>query len=121
MSHTFRSGEIFVFGSNLRGAHGAGAARDALSLGAVMGEGIGRQGQTYAIPTKDWNIETLSIKAIRPHVEVFCDYARTHWKDTFFVTALGTGLAGYTHKDIAPLFRDVPGNCRMPPEWLEYL
>lgn len=109
---------IFVFGSNLAGVHGAGAARQAyISFGAWEGEGIGPVGSTYAIPTKDEQIRTLPISRIRPHVKVFLDYARVHPKLTFYVTRVGCGLAGYTDEQIAPLFEGAPDNCILPEGW----
>jgi hypothetical protein len=101
MSH-----RIFVFGSNLAGIHGAGAAAFAEQhCGAEYGEGVGRTGNSYAIPTKDEKVETLPLERIRPHVEVFIDYARNHPKLHFALTHIGCGLAGYNwERDIRPLF-----------------
>lgn len=114
--------DVFVFGSNLAGRHGAGAARFALEhFGAQPGEGVGRIGASYAIPTKDSSVITMRLDQIRPHVEVFLDYAWNHPNETFYVTALGTGLAGYSHADIAPMFRGAPSNCLMPDEWEVFL
>jgi hypothetical protein len=78
-------------------------------------------GESYALPTKDENIETLPLDIIQKHVLTFLDTARILNNNEFYVTALGTGLAGYTHAEIAPLFKGHPENCIMPPEWLEYL
>jgi len=114
--------QIFVFGSNLAGIHGAGAALFAKErCGARYGAGIGIMGRSYAIPTKDWKIETMELEHINHHVKVFLDFATAFDAVEFYVTALGTGLAGYTHADIAPLFKGAPPNCIMPPEWKEYL
>lgn len=94
--------EIFVFGSNLAGMHGGGAARTArLHFGAVLGNGDGPQGQSYAIPTMQGGVET-----IRPYVDKFIRYAKAHPDETFLVTPIGCGIAGFTPEDIAPLFED---------------
>lgn len=100
ISH-LRHNEIFVFGSNLKGSHGGGAARAALErFGAIMGVGVGLQGQSYAIPTMQGGVDT-----IRPYVDQFIDFARHRPDLTFLVTRIGCGIAGFTDKDIAPLFR----------------
>lgn len=109
---------IFVFGSNLAGRHGKGAALTAkLYHGAIYGQGIGRQGNSYAIPTKDNMLRTLSLHTIENHVMNFKEYARQHPKLSFFVTRIGCGLAGYTDKEIAPMFKNAPDNCQLPPSW----
>lgn len=93
-------GEIFVFGSNLAGAHGGGAARAArLHFGAVMGQGVGLQGRSYAIPTMQGGPET-----IKPYVDDFIFFAKQHPELTFLVTPIGCGIAGFHARDIAPLF-----------------
>lgn len=93
-------GEIFVFGSNLAGAHGGGAARAArLHFGAVMGQGVGLQGRSYAIPTMQGGPET-----IKPYVDDFILFAKQHPELTFLVTPIGCGIAGFQARDIAPLF-----------------
>lgn len=99
--------EVFVFGSNLSGVHGAGAARLAYEkFGAVWNNGVGIQGQSYAIPTKSFGISrSLFVEEIRPYVEEFIKYATCHTGNTFFVSAIGCGLAGHTAEDIAPLFK----------------
>lgn len=111
--------EVFVFGSNLAGAHGGGAARAALNyFGAVWGQGVGRQGQSYAIPTMQGGVET-----IKPYVDQFIDYARENTADRFLVTRIGCGIAGFTDEEIAPLFReavDVENIC-LPIEWWRLL
>lgn len=113
--------KCFVFGSNLSGIHGAGAAKDALNqYGARWGVGIGRTGDSYAIPTKDRNIDTLPLEEIRVFVNAFLTYARNHPELTFFVTRIGCGLAGYKDSDIGPMFTDAPINCELPKEWDEY-
>lgn len=101
----------FVFGSNLAGVHGAGAAREAHEKwGAIMGKGIGPQGDSYAIPTKDRNIRTMTVAQIAPHVRDFLWFARAHPRDSFLVTAIGCGLAGHDPADIAPLFAGATEN-----------
>lgn len=100
-----KDNEIFVFGSNLSGRHGAGAAYMALGWGAKWRQASGLQGKTYAIPTKDSTItRTLTIKEIEPYVFKFIEFAKQHPELTFLVTEIGCGLAGYKAKDIAPLF-----------------
>ena len=92
--------EVFVFGSNLAGMHGGGAARVAMErFGAIWGQGVGLQGQSYAIPTMQGGVET-----IQPYVDEFIAFAKTHPEYTFFVTPIGCGIAGFTAQDIAPLF-----------------
>lgn len=102
---TLNDNEVFVFGSNESGKHGAGAAALAYKkFGAVWGKGFGLWGDTFAIPTKDLNIQTLSIDEIRIYVNMFQSIAKDCSDLTFLVTEIGCGLAGYTPKDIAPLF-----------------
>ena len=114
-------GQIFVFGSNLAGRHGAGAAKAARRFfGAVNGIGHGLVGQSYALPTKDRQIQTLPLDAVKAYVEEFCDFAESRSDMEFFVTAVGTGLAGYDHSDIAPFFRGLD-NCSYPLPWKPYL
>ena len=92
--------EIFVFGSNLNGFHGGGAARVAMNkFGAEWGNGVGLQGQSYAIPTMQGGVET-----IQPYVDEFIAFAKQHMQLTFFVTRIGCGIAGFRDEDIAPLF-----------------
>ena len=100
------SHEIFVFGSNEAGRHGKGAAKTALRFGAKNGVGIGLHGNTYAIPTKDDKIKTLSISKITRYVNTFIAFAKEHRELNFMVTEIGCGLAGYEAKDIGPLFKD---------------
>lgn len=109
---------IFVFGSNLAGRHGKGAALDAKNEhGAVYGVGVGRTGNSYAIPTKDESIQTLPLERIEVYVSDFLDYARANPSLTFEVTRVGCGLAGYSDADIAPMFYEAPGNCNLPDGW----
>ena len=94
--------EIFVFGSNLDGFHGGGAARLACEKwGAIWGQGVGLQGQTYAIPTMQGGVET-----IKPYVDEFIQFAKENPDKTFLVTEIGCGIAGFQPKEIAPLFTD---------------
>lgn len=114
--------KIFVFGSNLAGRHGKGAALYARQyFGAVYGQGIGRTGNAYAIPTKDAQLRTLSLSEIREHVNYFLGYAQNNPDLTFQVTRIGCGLAGYKDTDIAPMFAEAPSNCCLPEEWKEFL
>ena len=102
-----KENEVFVFGSNLSGRHGKGAAKTALVWGAKWGRPSGLQGKTYGIPTKDASIKrTLRIDEIKPFVDDFIEWAKHHSGNTFLVTEIGCGLAGYSPKDIAPLFKD---------------
>ena len=111
---------IFVFGSNLAGRHGKGAARTAqFQYGARYGVGEGRTGMAYAIPTKDEWLRVLPLEHIARSVARFIAYARQSPNLTFKVTAIGTGLAGYRHTDIAPMFADAPSNCILPAEWIK--
>ena len=97
---SLKRNEIFVFGSNLHGMHGGGAARIAVEkFGAIMGQGVGLQGQSYAIPTMQGGPNT-----ILPYVEKFIDFAKQHPELTFLVTKIGCGIAGFTPREIAPLF-----------------
>ena len=99
---TLAENEVFVFGSNLAGMHGGGAARVArLRFGAKMGQGVGMQGQSYAIPTMQGGVET-----IRPYVDEFISFAKEHPDKRFLVTPIGCGIAGFEPEDIAPLFED---------------
>ena len=95
-----KADEIFVFGSNLAGMHGGGAAYQAFrSFGAVMGCGVGLQGQSYAIPTMQGGVET-----IKPYVDAFIDFVKAHPELFFYVTRIGCGIAGFRDSEIAPLF-----------------
>jgi len=107
--------EVFVFGSNLKGMHGGGAAYIAYrKFGAVMGQGVGLQGQSYAIPTMQGGVET-----IRPYVDEFIRFAQQHPELTFLVTRIGCGIAGFTDDEISPLFAEAHGieNIVLPPNW----
>lgn len=112
------SERIFVFGSNLAGRHGKGAALHARdNCGAKYGKGSGRTGMAYAIPTKGYKMETLPLHRIKRAVEDFITYAAAHPELRFQVTPIGTGLAGYSHEEIAPMFASAPCNCDLPAEW----
>jgi hypothetical protein len=114
--------EIFVFGSNEAGRHGKGAALHARNhYGAKYGRGFGRTGNAWAIPTKDGQLRTLPLERIAEYVRQFLVYAQQHPELMFKLTAIGTGLAGYTHEDIAPLFAHAPKNCELPGEWRRLL
>lgn len=111
--------QVFVFGSNLAGMHGGGAARVArLRFGAVMGNGVGMQGRSYAIPTMQGGTET-----IRPYVNDFIAYAKEHPELTFLVTPIGCGIAGFEPEDIAPLFEEASNveNIWLPNSFWEVL
>lgn len=113
--------EIFVFGSNLSGVHGAGAAKTAhLFFGAEMGKGVGLVNSTYAIPTKDENILTLPLDKIIPYIEDFKQFANENQHLKFILTRIGCGLAGYKDEEIGPLFKGSPNNVIFPNEWLVY-
>lgn len=109
---------IFVFGSNLAGRHGKGAALYArLERGAIYGQGEGLQGQSYAIPTKGRGLRPLPLQEIEQHVSRFLAFAEAHPELTFEVTPIGCGLAGYEPEQIAPMFALITNNVRLPPEF----
>lgn len=113
---------IFVFGSNLAGRHGRGAANFALkNHGAIYGQGWGLQGNSFAIPTKDANIKTLPLGYIRSYVEAFKEFAETHPELTFQLTPIGCGLAGYKYEEIGPMFKNSPPNVVIPVEFEPYV
>lgn len=119
MIRSLEQNEVFVFGSNLQGAHAGGAAHYAHQhFGAVWGQGVGLQGQTYAIPTMHGDQE-----AIRPYVDDFIDFAKSHSELTFLVTPIGCGIAGFTPKQMAPLFRPAleVENIILPKSFLSVL
>ena len=114
---TISENEVFVFGSNLSGRHGKGAAKTALGWGAKYGQASGIQGKTYGIPTKDASIRrTLSIEEIKPFVDDFIEWAKYHSGNIFYVTEIGCGLAGLKPKEVAPLFKEAVnvGNIHLP-------
>lgn len=109
---------IFVFGSNLSGRHGKGTALHARThYGAVDGKGVGLQGTSYAIPTKDHGLRAIPLEQIAHYVRQFIKFATEHPEMTFQVTRVGCGLAGYSDKHMAPLFAKAPKNCHLPDEW----
>ena len=110
-----KADEVFVFGSNLAGMHGGGAAYVAFrQFGAVMGCGVGLRGQSYAIPTMQGGVET-----IKPYVDEFIAFAQAHPELTFYVTKIGCGIAGFDEGEIAPLFADahLVENIILPKNW----
>jgi len=109
-----KENEIFVFGSNEAGIHGAGAAKQALMWGAKPFVGCGLVGKTYALPTKDRNIKTLPLEKIEKYVEGFKKVAKQKPNLKFLVTEVGCGLAGYKPEHIAPFFKDSPSNVILP-------
>lgn len=110
---------IFVFGSNLAGRHGKGAALTAAKEhGAVYGVSFGRTGNAFAIPTKDAGLKTLPLARIGEYVEQFKRYAQNNPELQFNVTRIGCGLAGYSDENIAPMFKDCPNNCTLPKGWI---
>lgn len=108
--------EIFVFGSNLAGSHGGGAARLAYDrFGAIWGQGVGLQGQSYGIPTMHGGVDV-----IKPYVDEFIEFAKAHPEYKFLVTKVGCGIAGFAIKEIAPLFQNAidVGNIILPKEFV---
>ena len=113
---------VMVFGSNLAGIHGAGAAAYALKhKGAVWGEGIGHHGNSYAIPTKDRKIRSMTTTPISMFVRQFLEYATAHPELEFQVTQVGCGLAGMTPSVMAPMFKGAPKNCQFDTAWSPWL
>lgn len=111
--------DIFVFGSNLAGAHGGGAAKLAhQNFGAIMGQGVGLQGNSYGIPTMQGGIET-----IKPYVDQFIEFAKSHPELTFYVTKIGCGIAGFKENEIAPLFKEAVriSNIRLPEDFVKII
>ena len=109
--------QSFVFGSNLAGSHGGGAALLAYRrFGAVWGQGVGLQGQSYGIPTMQGGVET-----IKPYVDEFIQFATQHPEYQFLVTRIGCGIAGFLDEEIAPLFADAldAENIILPKEFVE--
>lgn len=113
---------IFVFGSNLEGRHGAGAAKYARQhRGAEYGVGAGPTGNAYAIPTKETPYKSLSLEQIAYNVNRFRDYAKANPDKTFELTPIGCGLGGYNVLDLAPLFKGMPDNVFLSRSWLDHL
>ena len=116
---SLKPNEVFVFGSNLGGFHGGGAARAAYNkFGAVWGQGVGMQGQSYAIPTMQGGVETVA-----PYVDEFIEYAKQHPELLFRVTRIGCGIAGFTNEEMAPLFKAAceMDNISFPNGWREII
>lgn len=112
--------EVFVFGSNKAGRHGAGSAKAAhKEHGAEWGNGFGLQGNSYAIPTKDERLVVMPLDEIRFYVREFINYAEANPGIDFNIVAIGCGLAGYKPRDIAPMFADAPKNCHLPRAFSE--
>lgn len=112
--------DVWVFGSNTAGRHGKGAALFAKeNYGAINGKGFGLQGRSFAIPTKDSQLQPLPLKSIRVFIAEFILFAKARPDLRFEVTRVGCGLAGYKDTDIAPLFKNAPENCMLPERWRE--
>lgn len=114
-----KSNEVFAYGSNSAGRHGAGAAKQALKFGAIYGK-TGFQGQTYGINTKGFNLEVLSLAEIEKNIIKFFDFARSRPDLTFLLTKIGTGFSGYSCDDIGGLLAkisDIPNNIMIPEEF----
>lgn len=119
---SYSENDIFVFGSNLAGIHGRGSALHARQyFGALQHVGVGRQGNAYAIPTKDRRLKSLPLDTIALHVKDFLVYAREHPELTFTVVEIGCGLAKYDPPDIAPMFKGYPSNVKLPMEFMRIL
>jgi hypothetical protein len=118
-----KDGQVFVFGSNLAGIHGGGAAKAAKDhYGAEIGVAEGMTGNSYAIPTKDKAIaNALTLDEIQASVTLFVDYAKANQGKQFFVTRIGCVLAGYTDAQIAPMFIGAPDNCSLAEEWADLI
>ena len=115
-------GAVFVFGSNLAGRHGAGAAKYAAQhCHAQYGVGVGRTGNSYALPTKGNQLEVLPLAEIYGHVKQFVAYAKSNPEQQFHLTRVGCGLAGYRDAQIAPLFVGTPKNVSLPMEWVKHI
>ena len=113
------SNEVFVFGSNLQGHHYGGAARIANEkFGAIFGQGVGLQGQSYAIPTMQGGVDV-----IKPYVDEFIEFAKQHPELIFYVTRIGCGIAGFKDSEIAPLFTAAVGmeNVALPQSFMDVI
>lgn len=109
---------VFVYGSNLAARNGKGAALHAKLFHGAMNVSSGPSGaRAYAIPTKSARLQPLSLAEIRPFMRQFVLHATAHPERRFYVTAVGTGLAGHSPGDIAPMFADAPENCVLPEGW----
>lgn len=113
--------QIFVFGSNLAGKHNGGGAKIALQkFGAIYGEGVGFQGQSYAIPTLDANFQKIDLTEIRFYIDIFFQFAYNHPQYEFLVTKIGCGIAGYDISEIAPLLLNPFKNIVLPKEFTDF-
>ena len=113
--------QIFVFGSNLAGKHNGGGAKIALEkFGAIYGEGVGIQGQSYAIPTLDANFKKIDLTEIRFYIDMFFQFAYNHPQYEFLVTKIGCGIAGYDVSEIAPLLLNPFKNIILPKEFTDF-
>jgi len=123
IQHIDRNDEIFVFGSNINGRHGKGAALQATHFGAMYGKGIGLHGNTYAIPTKNREMKVMFLREISKYVNDFIEFAKANPDKQFLVTKIGCGLAGYNETDIAPLFKECKfvTNIHLPYAFVYYL
>lgn len=114
--------EVFVFGSNLAGAHDGGAAQTAKKyFGAMQGVGRGWSGQSFAIPTQNEHLQAMPIHQIQHYIEDFKIYTAHHPKLTYFITAIACGNVGYGVDEIAPLFKDISKNVILPLRFKAYL
>ena len=117
--NTLAPNEVLVLGSNLRGWHQGGATKHAQRyFGAIWGQGVGLQGQSYAIPTMQGGVDT-----IKPYVDQFIDFAKEHTELFFYVTRIGCGIAGFRDRDIAPLFKEAMSisNVCLPKSFAEII
>lgn len=113
---------IFVFGSNLAGRHGKAAALDALRYyGARYGQGVGLQGESYGIATKDHGLRVLPLAKIATQVSNFLDFAKGSSDLKFYCTCVGCGEAGFSFKQMAPMFNEAPENVFLPIEWRSFV
>lgn len=116
---TLADDEVFVFGSNLEGLHGGGAALLAYErFGAIWGQGTGLQGKSYGIPTMHGGVDVIA-----PYVDDFIAFAREHRELKFLVTEIGCGIAGFTVEEMAPLFKDAMDeeNIYLPQRFIDIL
>lgn len=114
--------QVFVFGSNLAGKHGGGAARQALeSFGAKLGNGRGMQGQSWALPTLGFNFEKLSLDEIEENLNDLKEYAQHNPNTEFLLTKIGCGIANFEVSEIAQLCSNMPSNVILPKEFIDFL
>lgn len=115
--------EIFVFGSNRAGRHGRGAALQAVKWGAKYGVGLGLEGQTFALPTKNRELETCQIHEIESAIIQLHICVQENKDKHFLITKVGCGLAGYSVAEIAPLFKNFIQfpNVSLPREFVDVI